>query len=31
MPLHVRTFKCGQCPLVMDRDANAARNLAALA
>jgi putative transposase len=31
LPLHVRTFKCGQCPLVMDRDANAARNLAALA
>ncbi|WP_144121093.1 IS607 family element RNA-guided endonuclease TnpB [Catellatospora sichuanensis] len=31
LPLHVRVFTCDQCPLVMDRDANAARNLAALA
>ncbi|GAA1412369.1 IS607 family element RNA-guided endonuclease TnpB [Catellatospora coxensis] len=31
LPLHVRVFNCEQCPLVMDRDANAARNLAALA
>jgi putative transposase len=31
LPLHVRVFACEQCPLVMDRDANAARNLAALA
>ncbi|GAA1395369.1 IS607 family element RNA-guided endonuclease TnpB [Catellatospora coxensis] len=31
LPLHVRVFTCEQCPLVMDRDANAARNLAALA
>ncbi|WP_406177484.1 hypothetical protein [Streptomyces sp. NBC_00996] len=29
MPLHVRVFD--SCPLVMDRDENAARNLAALA
>jgi hypothetical protein len=31
LPLHVRVFDCHECPLVMDRDANAARNLAALA
>ncbi|WP_433174384.1 IS607 family element RNA-guided endonuclease TnpB [Actinoallomurus sp. CA-150999] len=31
LPLHVRVFDCDQCPLVMDRDENAARNLAALA
>ena len=31
LPLHVRVFACDECPLVMDRDANAARNLAALA
>ncbi|GAA1384580.1 IS607 family element RNA-guided endonuclease TnpB [Catellatospora chokoriensis] len=31
LPLHVRVFACEQCPMVMDRDANAARNLAALA
>jgi putative transposase len=31
LPLHVRVFACGECPLVMDRDENAARNLAALA
>ncbi|MET9680929.1 IS607 family element RNA-guided endonuclease TnpB [Streptomyces coeruleorubidus] len=30
LPLHVRVFDCDECPLVMDRDANAARNLAAL-
>jgi putative transposase len=28
--LSERTFRCGQCPLVLDRDLNAARNLAAL-
>jgi putative transposase len=31
LPLHVRVFDCDVCPLVMDRDENAARNLAALA
>lgn len=31
LPLHVRVFDCDNCPLVMDRDENAARNLAALA
>ncbi|MFF4831710.1 IS607 family element RNA-guided endonuclease TnpB [Streptomyces sp. NPDC001315] len=31
MPLHVRVFDCDSCPLVMDRDENAAHNLAALA
>ncbi|MER8236092.1 IS607 family element RNA-guided endonuclease TnpB [Streptomyces sp. NPDC094049] len=31
LPLHVRVFACDACPLVMDRDENAARNLAALA
>ncbi|MGW0761976.1 IS607 family element RNA-guided endonuclease TnpB [Streptomyces sp. NPDC002814] len=31
MPLHVRVFDCDECPLVMDRDENAAHNLAALA
>lgn len=31
LPLHVRVFACDECPLVMDRDENAARNLAALA
>jgi putative transposase len=31
LPLHIRVFDCDECPLVMDRDANAARNLAALA
>ncbi|GAB4046995.1 hypothetical protein GCM10028775_04960 [Catellatospora paridis] len=31
LALHVRAFDCDVCPLVMDRDANAARNLAALA
>jgi putative transposase len=31
LPLHVRVFDCDRCPLVMDRDENAARNLAALA
>src|SRR3982074_280993 len=29
--LSERTFRCDQCPLVLDRDLNAARNLAALA
>ncbi|OKI18326.1 hypothetical protein A6A25_12300 [Saccharothrix sp. CB00851] len=28
--LSERTFRCGECPLVLDRDLNAARNLAAL-
>src|ERR1700716_4288463 len=28
--LSERTFRCGQCPLVLDRDLNAARNLAQL-
>lgn len=31
LPLHVRTFDCDSCPLVIDRDENAARNLAAVA
>lgn len=31
LPLHARVFACDECPLVMDRDENAARNLAALA
>ncbi|WP_460760728.1 zinc ribbon domain-containing protein [Nocardiopsis oceani] len=31
LPLHVRVFDCDECPLVLDRDVNAARNLAALA
>jgi putative transposase len=31
LPLHVRTFECDACGLVLDRDTNAARNLAALA
>jgi putative transposase len=29
--LSERTFRCDQCPLVLDRDLNAARNLAGLA
>lgn len=31
LPLHVRTYECDACGLVIDRDTNAARNLAALA
>ncbi|MFF4542026.1 IS607 family element RNA-guided endonuclease TnpB [Streptomyces aureus] len=31
LPLHVRTYRCDVCHLVIDRDANAALNLAALA
>lgn len=31
LPLHVRTYRGEICGLVMDRDQNAARNLAALA
>ncbi|GGJ71717.1 IS607 family element RNA-guided endonuclease TnpB [Streptomyces brasiliensis] len=31
LPLHVRTFACDACGLVLDRDDNAALNLAALA
>lgn len=31
LPLHIRVFDCDECPLVLDRDDNAARNLAALA
>ncbi|NML50013.1 IS200/IS605 family element transposase accessory protein TnpB [Streptomyces sp. R302] len=31
LPLHVRTYECGACGLVIDRDDNAALNLAALA
>ncbi|MEO3782900.1 IS607 family element RNA-guided endonuclease TnpB [Actinocorallia sp. B10E7] len=31
LPLHVRVFDCEHCPLVLDRDENAARNLLALA
>jgi NhaA family Na+:H+ antiporter len=31
LPLHIRVFQCESCGLVLDRDANAARNLAALA
>ncbi|MGW9028945.1 IS607 family element RNA-guided endonuclease TnpB [Streptomyces sp. NPDC055722] len=30
LPLHVGAFDCDACPLAMDRDTNAARNLAAL-
>ncbi|MGW5126022.1 IS607 family element RNA-guided endonuclease TnpB [Streptomyces sp. NPDC004069] len=31
LPLHIRTYECDACGLVIDRDANAALNLAALA
>ncbi|GAB2495579.1 IS605 OrfB family transposase [Nocardiopsis aegyptia] len=31
LPLHVRVFDCDECDLVLDRDVNAARNLAKLA
>ncbi|MET7783978.1 RNA-guided endonuclease TnpB family protein [Streptomyces sp. NPDC005388] len=31
LPLHIRTYECDGCGLVIDRDANAALNLAALA
>ncbi|MGW2286963.1 IS607 family element RNA-guided endonuclease TnpB [Streptomyces phaeochromogenes] len=31
LPLHIRTYACGACGLVIDRDDNAALNLAALA
>ncbi len=31
LPLHVRTYECDACGLVLDRDANAALNLSALA
>jgi putative transposase len=31
LPLHMRTYECDACGLVIDRDANSARNLAALA
>lgn len=31
LPLHIRTYQCDACHLVIDRDANAALNLAALA
>ncbi|MFG2525799.1 zinc ribbon domain-containing protein [Streptomyces sp. NPDC048527] len=31
LPLHVRTYECDACGLVIGRDDNAARNLAALA
>ncbi|WP_240489953.1 IS607 family element RNA-guided endonuclease TnpB [Actinomadura atramentaria] len=31
LPLHIRTFTCDSCGLVLDRDRNAALNLAALA
>lgn len=31
LPLHVRTYECDACGLVLDRDDNAALNLAALA
>ncbi|MFC9610666.1 IS607 family element RNA-guided endonuclease TnpB [Streptomyces sp. NPDC056938] len=31
LPLHVRTYECDACDLVLDRDENAALNLAALA
>lgn len=31
LPLHVRTYRCDACGLVIDRDDNAALNLAALA
>ncbi len=30
LPLHVRTFTCESCGMVLDRDVNAARNLAQL-
>ncbi|MDA8067499.1 MAG: RNA-guided endonuclease TnpB family protein [Actinomycetota bacterium] len=30
LPLSVRTYRCEECGLVLDRDVNAARNLAAL-
>ncbi|HEV3361003.1 MAG TPA: RNA-guided endonuclease TnpB family protein [Pseudonocardiaceae bacterium] len=30
LPLHVRVFRCDECGFVLDRDLNAARNLAAL-
>jgi putative transposase len=30
LPLRVRTYACESCGLVIDRDVNAARNLAAL-
>ncbi len=29
MPLHIRVFKCKSCPLVMDRDLNASKNIQA--
>lgn len=31
LPLRVRVFRCDECGLVLDRDLNAAHNLAALA
>jgi transposase len=31
LPLHVRVYDCEHCDLVMDRDANAAADLAARA
>jgi len=31
LPLHIRVFDCDECALVMDRDENTARNLAAVA
>jgi putative transposase len=31
LPLHIRTYECDTCGLVIDRDDNAALNLAALA
>jgi putative transposase len=31
LPLHIRTYECDACSLVIDRDDNAALNLAALA
>ncbi len=31
LPLSERTYHCATCGLVLDRDVNAARNLAALA
>ncbi|MEV6108755.1 IS607 family element RNA-guided endonuclease TnpB [Streptomyces sp. NPDC051940] len=31
LPLHIRTYQCDRCGLVIDRDDNAALNLAALA
>ncbi|MEX3105206.1 transposase [Streptomyces sp. V2] len=31
LPLHIRTYECDACGLVIDRDDNSARNLAALA